>query len=72
VADDYLMGLSHTMLAWAFAASLRATADDSGVTWARAKFERMTYGLQWVVPQAAVHWARVRSVDVLALPALSP
>jgi hypothetical protein len=72
VADDYLMGLSHTMLAWAFAASLRAAMEEPDATWGRGKAERMSYGLQWVVPQAAVHWARVRSVDVLALPALSP
>ncbi len=68
VADDYLMGLSHTMLAWAFAASLRAALDEPDATWARAKSERMTYGLQWVVPQAAVHWARVRDVGSLVLP----
>ena len=71
VADDYLMGLSHTMLAWAYAASLRAALDESDAGWAAGKSQRMTYGLQWVVPQAAVHWARVRSVASLELPALS-
>lgn len=70
VADDYLMGLSHTMLAWAYAASLRATVEAPDRPWAQAKAERMTYGLQWVVPQAAVHWARVRGAATLELPAL--
>jgi alkylation response protein AidB-like acyl-CoA dehydrogenase len=71
VADDYLMGLSHTLLAWAFAASLRAARGTPDSQWAQGKSERMTYGLQWVVPQAAVHWARVGAVATLALPALS-
>jgi alkylation response protein AidB-like acyl-CoA dehydrogenase len=71
VADDYLMGLSHTLLAWAFAASLRAARGTQDPQWAQGKSERMTYGLQWVVPQAAVHWARVGAVATLALPALS-
>jgi len=70
VADDYLMGLSHTMLAWAFAASLRAAAEAPDRLWAQAKAERMTYGLQWVVPQAAVHWARVQGAATLVLPRL--
>jgi alkylation response protein AidB-like acyl-CoA dehydrogenase len=71
VADDYLMGLSHTLLAWAFAASLRAARGTPDSQWAQGKSQRMTYGLQWVVPQAEVHWARVGAVATLALPALS-
>jgi alkylation response protein AidB-like acyl-CoA dehydrogenase len=71
VADDYLMGLSHTLLAWAFAASLRSARGTPDSQWAQGKSERMTYGLQWVVPQAEVHWARVGAVATLALPALS-
>jgi alkylation response protein AidB-like acyl-CoA dehydrogenase len=70
VADDYLMGLSHTLLAWAFAASLRAARTTPDPQWAQGKSERMTYGLQWVVPQAEVHWGRVRGAATLALPAL--
>ena len=70
MADDYLMGLSHTLLAWAFAASLRAARGTPDPQWAQGKAERMTYGLQWVVPQAAVHWARVRGAATLELPAL--
>ena len=70
VADDYLMGLSHTLLAWAFAASLRAARGTPDSQWAQGKSQRMTYGLQWVVPQAEVHWGRVRGAATLALPAL--
>jgi alkylation response protein AidB-like acyl-CoA dehydrogenase len=71
VTDDFLMGLSHTLLAWAFAASVRAALDEPDTVWAQAKTERMRYGLQWVVPQAAVHWARVQAVGSLILPAIS-
>ncbi len=63
VADEYLMGLSHTLLAWAFAASARAALDSPDRPWAEAKIERMRYGVQWVLPQAAVHWHRVRARD---------
>jgi alkylation response protein AidB-like acyl-CoA dehydrogenase len=71
VADDYLMGLSHTLLAWAFAASARAALDEPDTTWAQEKLQRMRYGVQWVLPQAAVHWARVQAVGRLILPAIS-
>ena len=71
VADDYLMGLSHTLLAWAFAGSLRGALDGPDAAWVRSKSERMTYGLQWVVPQSAVHWGRVGAVATLALPPVS-
>jgi alkylation response protein AidB-like acyl-CoA dehydrogenase len=64
VADDVLAGLSHTLLAWAFAASARAAATHADTPWARAKTERMRYGLQWLLPQAAVHWQRVRACAI--------
>jgi alkylation response protein AidB-like acyl-CoA dehydrogenase len=59
-ADDYLQGLSHTLMAWAFAASARAAAQEAQTDpdWARAKTARMRYGVQWVLPQAGVHWQR--------------
>ena len=69
VADDYLMGLSHTLLAWAFAASARAAIDVPDRPWAEAKTARMRYGVQWVLPQAGVHWQRVRALDAV-LPAV--
>ncbi|MGA1328541.1 MAG: acyl-CoA dehydrogenase C-terminal domain-containing protein, partial [Rubrivivax sp.] len=68
-ADDYLMGLSHTMLAWAWASSARAALGVADRRWADAKTARMRYGLQWLLPQAAVHWQRVRAVDAV-LPGL--
>jgi hypothetical protein len=70
VADDVLMGLSYSMLAWAFAASARAALHEPDIAWAHAKTERMRYGLQWLLPQSAVHWARVQLAGVVALPQL--
>jgi alkylation response protein AidB-like acyl-CoA dehydrogenase len=70
-ADDFLMGLSHTLLAWAFAASARAAVGHPDSGWAQAKLQRMRYGVQWVLPQAAVHWTRVQAVGSLILPAIS-
>lgn len=67
VADDYLLGLSHTLLAWAFAASARAALGLADRAWAQGKTARMRYGVQWLLPQAAVHWQRVRALDA-ALP----
>ncbi|MEN9418497.1 MAG: hypothetical protein RI988_2117, partial [Pseudomonadota bacterium] len=57
-ADDYLMGLAHAFLAWAFAASARGALSHPDSAWAQAKTARMRYGVQWVLPQAQVHWAR--------------
>jgi alkylation response protein AidB-like acyl-CoA dehydrogenase len=68
VADDYLFALAHTLLAWAFAASARAAADVDDAAWARGKTERMRYGVQWLLPQGDVHWARVRAGARCALP----
>ncbi|MEP7296298.1 MAG: acyl-CoA dehydrogenase family protein [Burkholderiales bacterium] len=69
-ADDYLMGFAHTLLAWAFAVSARAAHTEPDQAWANAKTERMRYGVQWLLPQADVHWQRVLAVGH-ALPGLS-
>jgi alkylation response protein AidB-like acyl-CoA dehydrogenase len=70
VADDYLFGLSHTLLAWAFAASARAALQEPDADWAQGKTARMRYGMQWVLPAAAAHWQRV-AAPALALPAVT-
>jgi alkylation response protein AidB-like acyl-CoA dehydrogenase len=67
LADDVLHGVAHTLLAWAFAASARAAVDEADAAWAQAKIARMRYGVQWLLPQAAVHWQRVQ-VPRMALP----
>ena len=64
VADDYLMGLSHTLLAWAFCTSARAALGHEDASWAAAKLARMRYGMQWITPVGQVHWDRVRQGDL--------
>ena len=57
VADDYLMGFGHLLLAWAWAASARAaTAADDNFSARRLEIAR--HGIDAVLPQAEVHWAR--------------
>ena len=77
-ADDYLLGFAHLLLAWAFAASARAAAAQAAQSAAQsvgpflpAKLERMRHGAQQLLPQAAVHWQRVRAC-AQALPMLRP
>ncbi len=69
-ADDYLQGLAYAATAWALAASARASLGEDDDTWAAAKQERMRYGLQWVLPQAQVHWQRAAAVQ-LPLPTIT-
>ncbi|WP_395700013.1 acyl-CoA dehydrogenase family protein [Aquabacterium sp.] len=73
VADAYLLGLTHLLQAWAFAASARAAREDSDAAWAAAKTERMRYGLQWLLPESAAPWQQVclaaqRTLPMLTLP----
>ncbi|MFM8555301.1 MAG: acyl-CoA dehydrogenase family protein, partial [Betaproteobacteria bacterium] len=58
VADDWLKGVSYAMLGWAFAVSARAASTHPDRQFVQQKLERMRYGLQWLMPQAAVHWTR--------------
>ncbi|MBI5259913.1 MAG: acyl-CoA dehydrogenase family protein [Burkholderiales bacterium] len=66
-ADAYLAGLALTLQAWAWAASARAALAEPDTAWAARKIERMRYGLQWVLPEAALHWQRA-ATRALALP----
>jgi Acyl-CoA dehydrogenase, C-terminal domain len=61
VADAYLQGLSHLLLAWAWAASARATTAEPDTTWAAAKLARTRHGVAWLLPDATAHWARARA-----------
>ena len=74
VADDVLFGLSHTFLAWAFAISLRKASASStlGPAAAQAKVATHRYGLQWVLPQSQVHWARVQASHLSLPPCPAP
>ncbi len=58
VADAYLQGLAFLLLAWAWAASARATLGEADAAFAAAKQARMRHGIHWLLPEAAAHWAR--------------
>ena len=71
VADDFLAGVGHLLLAWAWCVSLRAAercaADGTGADLAPAERAAVArHGLAWVLPQAAVHWQRVHAAAALA------
>jgi alkylation response protein AidB-like acyl-CoA dehydrogenase len=73
VADDYLMGTAHLLLAWALAASARAALQEPDAAWAAARLERLQHGLHALLPDATPHWQRVhavaRALPQVALPA---
>ncbi|MFT3821988.1 MAG: acyl-CoA dehydrogenase [Rubrivivax sp.] len=68
VADDLLHGIGHALLAWAWArlarhADAAAGSGRSGEQWRDAA----RFGIDWLLPQAQVHWARAARRDA-ALP----
>jgi len=69
VADEVMAGLTHTLMAWALAASARAALAHPDRVFGERKLRHMRYGVQWLLPQAAVHWQRVGDA-ALDLPAL--
>jgi alkylation response protein AidB-like acyl-CoA dehydrogenase len=75
VADDVLAGVGHALLAWAWARIARTTAQDAspavpGARPAGQWLQSATFGLQWLLPQAQVHWQRATQPG-LALPFLA-
>jgi alkylation response protein AidB-like acyl-CoA dehydrogenase len=84
VSDDALAAMGYLALAWAFAAGARAAAqvaaqaataavsNSDGATggdhWLQARLDRCRYGVQWLLPQAQVHWTALKGAR--ALPAL--
>ncbi|MBT9489191.1 MAG: acyl-CoA dehydrogenase [Rubrivivax sp.] len=57
VADDFLAGTGHLLLAWAWCATVQAVLP--GDAWQAERAAVARHGLAWVLPQAAVHWHRV-------------
>jgi hypothetical protein len=64
VADEVLAGVGHALMAWAWAriARVALSADPAttpgGGRPAAQWLESATFGRQWLLPQAQVHWAR--------------
>ncbi|RZJ13714.1 MAG: hypothetical protein EOP39_00175 [Rubrivivax sp.] len=66
VADDYLQGLGHALMAWAWARLTRAALLDADPA-RRARLPTLAaHGRQWLLPVAELHWSRV-AADGLAL-----
>jgi alkylation response protein AidB-like acyl-CoA dehydrogenase len=64
VADDMMAGIGHALLAWAWARIARTALqpDVAPLPGARAPAQWLAaarFGVQWLLPQAAVHWQRV-------------
>jgi len=75
VADDVLAGIGHALMAWAWARVARVALDPArapaaGGRTAAQWLESATFGLQWLLPQAQVHWGRALQRDA-ALPFLA-
>ncbi|OGB01182.1 MAG: acyl-CoA dehydrogenase [Burkholderiales bacterium RIFCSPHIGHO2_12_FULL_69_20] len=74
VADDVLAGVGHALMCWAWARIARTALDPAhtpaaGGRSAEAWQQSATFGLQWLMPQAQVHWRRALQADA-ALPFL--
>jgi alkylation response protein AidB-like acyl-CoA dehydrogenase len=72
VADDYLQAVGHALMAWAWARIARSAHDPArlpaeGGRTAAQWFDAARFGVEWLLPQAATHWRRVRNSQA-ALP----
>ncbi|WP_418318140.1 acyl-CoA dehydrogenase family protein [Piscinibacter sakaiensis] len=72
VADDVLNGIGHALMCWAWARIARCASDPqrapaAGGRGAEDWQQSARFGLDWLLPQAQVHWARARQADA-ALP----
>jgi len=60
VADDMLHGIGHALMCWAWARLARCSeAPEPGGRSAAEWLAAARYGIEWLLPQAQVHWARV-------------
>ena len=61
VADDFLAGVAHLLLVWAWQemarAARRCNGDDKA--WLAEREAVAEHGTAWLLPQADVHWRRV-------------
>jgi alkylation response protein AidB-like acyl-CoA dehydrogenase len=60
-ADDYLRAMGLLLLAWAWLRSAQAALPKSGDAWHDTKLATCRFGIEWVLPEAAFRWQRVRA-----------
>jgi alkylation response protein AidB-like acyl-CoA dehydrogenase len=58
-ADDYLRGFGFALLAWAWLRLAVAARRHPGEPWHEAQLQAARFGVQWLLPEAALHWQRV-------------
>ncbi|MBL0147268.1 MAG: acyl-CoA dehydrogenase family protein [Ideonella sp.] len=60
VADDMLQGIGHVLMCWAWARIARCSVAPLAGGRTAAQWQAAArYGIEWLLPQAQVHWARV-------------
>jgi hypothetical protein len=74
-ADDMLAGIGHALMAWAWTRIARSALDEGAAAVPGARpaaqwLQSARFGVQWLLPQAQVHWSRVRQ-PALDLPFLA-
>ncbi|MEO8281412.1 MAG: acyl-CoA dehydrogenase family protein [Ideonella sp.] len=74
-ADDVLNGIGHALMCWAWARIARTAHDPEQTPAAGGRhsgqwLQAAQFGLDWLLPQAAIHWARASNADA-ALPMIS-
>lgn len=71
-ADDVLLGVGHALMAWAWARIARTAARAGGAARpAQSWQDAARFGIEWLLPQAQVHWQRARRQGA-ALPFATP
>ena len=75
VADDVLHGIGHALMCWAWARTARTALDPAlptppGGRSAAQWLQSARFGLDWLLPQARVHWGRALRAEA-ALPFLA-
>jgi alkylation response protein AidB-like acyl-CoA dehydrogenase len=74
VADDLLHGMGYALLAWAWARIARCAEGGGPASGGRSPSQWQAaarFGLEWLLPQAQVHWARVHA-RTASLPFVNP
>jgi alkylation response protein AidB-like acyl-CoA dehydrogenase len=67
VADDYLRGFGFALLAGAWARIAISAAPKAQDPWYAEKLQAARFGIEWLLPEARVHWQRVLAREA-ALP----
>jgi hypothetical protein len=72
VADEYLRAFGLTLFGWAWCRIARAAAmSTTEDPWCEEALNAASYGIQWLLPEAAGRWQRIklREVELPAIPA---